>query len=188
MATLNYNDITPKKIIDMNNEPYEVLSSWVFQKQKRKPVNQVKLRSLKTGSMMEATFHANEKAEEAEVETRPMKFIYSRNGEWWFCPPNNPSDRQEVDQNIIGDAAKYLKENTEVQTVWYDEKLIQVRVPVKVELKVVEAPPSVKGNTAQGGVKQVVLETGATVVTPLFIEVGDILRINTESGTYVERA
>jgi len=187
MATLNYNEITPKRIIEQNGEPYEVLSSWVFQKQKRKPVNQVKLRSLKTGSMMEATFHANEKAEEAEVEQRTMKFIFSRNGQWWFCPPNAPADRQEVDSNIIGDAAKFLKENTEVQTLWYDEKLIQVRIPVKVELKVTEAPPSVKGNTAQGGVKQVTLETGAVVVTPLFIEVGDVIRVNTESNSYVER-
>lgn len=188
MATLNYNDITPKKIIEQNGEPYEVLSSWVFQKQKRKPVNQVKLRSLKTGGMMEATFHANEKAEEAEVERRPMKFIYARNNEWWFCPPNKPAERQAISNDVMGDAGKYLKENTEVDTLWYDEKLIQVRAPVKVELKVVEAPPSVRGNTAQGGVKQVIVETGAAVVTPLFIGVGDIIRINTESGAYVERA
>lgn len=188
MAILSYNEITPKKVILYNDEPCEVLSSWVFQKQKRKPVNQVKMRSLKTGSMIEATFHVSEKAEEAETEPRLMKFIYSRNGEWWFCPSDKPSERIEVPAEAVGTAGKFLKANEEVQTLWYDDRLIRVKLPVKVDLKVTEAPPNTRGNTAQGGTKLVTLETGATVNTPMFIEVGDIVRVNTESGDYVERA
>ncbi|HET8581587.1 MAG TPA: elongation factor P [Candidatus Paceibacterota bacterium] len=188
MAVLAYNEITAKKIINYNDEPYEVLSSWVFRKQKRKPVNQVKMRSLKTGSMAEATFHASDKAEEAEVETRPMTFIYHRGDEWIFCPVGKPGERIPVPSSAVGEAGRFLKGSEQVDTVWFDEQLIQVRVPVKAELKVVEAPPSTRGNTAQGGTKLVTLETGATVTTPLFIETGDVIRINTETGTYVERA
>lgn len=187
MAILAYNEILPKRIIVHNDDPCEVTASWVFQKQKRKPVNQVKMRNLKTGSLVEATFHANEKAEEAEVESRPMKFIYSRNGEWWFSPLNNPSERVSVSADAVGDGGKFLKANEEVQTLWFDERLIQVRIPVKVELKVTEAPPNTRGNTAQGGNKLVTLETGATVTTPMFIEAGDVIRVNTDSGSYVER-
>ena len=187
MAILSYNEITPKRIINYNDEPCEVLSSWVFQKQKRKPVNQVKMRNLKTGSMVEATFHVNEKAEEAEVESRPMKFIYSRNDEWWFSPADKPAERTSLSADTVGDAGKFLKEGTEVQTLWFDERLIRVKLPVKVELKVTEAPPSNRGNTAQGGNKLVTLETGATVTTPMFIQTGDIIRVNTESGEYAER-
>lgn len=184
---LSYNEITPKKIIIMNGEPYEVLSSHVFRKQQRKPVNQTKLRSLKTGSMLENTFHQNESAEEAEVETRPIKFIYSRGGEWWFCPPDKPRERFAVAEAVVGPQGKFLKENEEMDSLWFDDEMIQVRIPIKVELEVVEAPPNVKGSTAQGGVKPVVVETGATITAPMFIEVGDTIRVNTETGEYAER-
>lgn len=187
MSVLSYNEITVKKIIVHNGEPCEVLSSLVFRKQQRKPVNQVKMRSLRTGSMIETTFHQNEKVEEADVELLPMKFIYSRGDEWVFCPPDKPGSRTSVSREVIGSASKFLKENTEVQTLWFKEKLIQVRIPIKVDLKVIEAPPSNKGNTAQGGNKVVKLETGATVNTPMFIEVGNIVRVNTETGEYAER-
>ena len=187
MAVLAYNEITVKRIINYNDEPYEVLSSWVFRKQQRKPVNQVKMRSLKTGSMAEVTFHQNDKVDEAEVETKPMQFIYSRRNEWVFCPPGKPGERTNIPADAVGDAGRFLKEGTEVDSVWFDDELIQVRVPIKMELKVTDAPPSIKGNTAQGGNKVVTLETGATVNTPMFINVGDTIRVNTESGAYVER-
>lgn len=184
---LNYNEILPKKIIVLDDEPYEVLSAWVFRKQQRKPVNQTKLRNLKTGSVTERTFHQNDKVDEADIETRPAKFIYSRNGEWWFCHPEKPADRYTVPEDVVGPEGKFLKSNTEVQTAWFDEKLIQVRIPIKMELKVTEAPPNVRGNTAQGGDKVVTLETGATVTVPMFVEAGDVIRVNTQSGEYVER-
>lgn len=171
----------------MDGEPYEVISAWVFRKQQRKPVNQAKLRNLRTGSMMEHTFHVSDKAEEAEVETRPGKFIYHRNGEWFFHESNNPSKRFTLSDDIIGDSGKYLKENTDVDMKWFDGEPIQVKIPIKIDLKVTEAPPNTRGNTAQGGDKLVTTETGATITVPMFIEAGDVIRINTESGEYVER-
>lgn len=185
---LAYNEVLPKKIILVNNEPYEVISAWVFRKQQRKPVNQTKLRNLKTGSTIEMTFHVSDKVEEAEIESKPAKFIYERNGEWFFHELNNPSKRFSLSDTLIGDAGKYLTGNTEVDIRWFDEKPMQVNVPIKMDLKVKEAPPNVRGNTAQGGDKVVVLETGATLTVPMFIETGDVVRINTQTGEYVERA
>jgi elongation factor P len=187
MSMLAYNEVLPKKLIIMDGEPYEVISSWVFRKQQRKPVNQAKLRNLKTGSMMEHTFHVSDKAEEAEVESRPAMFIYHKNGEWWFHEAKDRSKRFELPDGIIGDSAKFLKENTEVDVRWFDDEPIQVRIPVKMDLKVTDAPPNTRGNTAQGGDKVVTVETGTTVTVPMFIETGDTIRINTESGEYVER-
>lgn len=184
---LSYNEVLPKKIIVLDGEPYEVLSSWVFRKQQRKPVNQTKLRNLKTGGMAEHTFHVSDKAEEAQIETTTAVFIYSRDGEWFFHDSEDKSKRFALDESQVGDAGKYLKGNTEVEVRWFDEKPIQVKIPVKIELKVKEAPPNTRGNTVQGGNKVVVLETGANLNVPMFVEVGDVVRINTETGDYVER-
>ncbi len=184
---LAYNEVLPKRLIIVEGEPYEVLSAWVFRKQQRKPVNQAKLRNLKTGSHTEMTFHQSDKIEEAEVETKPAKFIYSRNGEWFFHEINNPSKRFELSEEMIGDSGKYLTANTEVEIRWFEEEPIQVKIPVKMDLKVKEAPPNTRGNTAQGGNKVVVLETGAPLTVPMFVEAGDVVRINTETGEYVER-
>ncbi len=187
MAMLAYNEVLPKKLIIHDGEPYEVLSAWVFRKQQRKPVNQVKLRNLKTGSQTEVTFHQPDKIEEAEVESRPAVFIYERNGEWFFHEQSDKSKRFTLDEGHIGEAGKYLKSNTEVDVRWFEGEPIQVKIPIKMELKVKEAPPNTRGNTAQGGNKVVVLETGAPLNVPMFIEAGDVVRINTESGEYVER-
>jgi elongation factor P len=187
MAMLAYNEVLPKRIIIIDDEPYEVLSAWVFRKQQRKPVNQVKLRNLKSGSMAEHTFHVSDKVEEADIENRTAIFIYERNGEWFFHESKDKSKRFTLTQERIGDESKWLKPNTEVDVKWFDEKPIQVTIPIKVELKVTEAPPNTRGNTAQGGNKLVQLETGAAITVPMFVETGDIIRINTQTGEYVER-
>ena len=184
---LSYNEVLPKRLIIMDGEPYEVLSAWVFRKQQRKPVNQVKLRNLKTGSMAEHTFHVSDKAEEAEVESRPAKFIYEKNGEWWFHEVRDKSKRFSLTDEHMGESGKWLKSDVEVEVRWFEGEPIQVKIPVKVELKVKEAPPNTRGNTAQGGDKVVVLETGANLTVPMFIEAGDVVRINTDAGEYVER-
>ena len=184
---LSYNEITPKKYIDLEGEPFEVLTSWVFRKQMRKPVNQTKLRSLKTGNTVEYTFHQNDKVKEAEIEEKPVRYLYQNKGEYWFCDPTDPKNRFELSQKIVGDLAKYMKQNSEVEGLWYAGEIIGISVPIKVDLKVVEAPPALKGNTAQGGNKQVVVETGASFATPLFINEGDIIRVNTTTGEYAER-
>lgn len=184
---LEYNEIKEKKVIIFEGAPYEVLSSHVFRKQQRKPVNATKLRNLITGSVTETSFHVSDKVEEAELEKRPAKFLYENRGEYWFNEPSDPSKRFKLDPEVIGDQKRFLKVNMLVDIVIYEERMISMRLPIKVELKVVEAPPSIRGNTAQGGTKLVKLETGAELNAPLFINEGDTIRINTETGEYVER-
>ena len=150
-------------------------------------MNATKLKNLITGKVTERSFHVSEKAEEADMADREVKYLYNNRGEWWFADPKNPSDRFKLDADMIGDKGKFLKDNSTVNVLVFDEKIIGVKFPIKVELKVVEAHPAVKGNTAQGGTKQVVLETGATINAPMFIKEGDILRINTETGEYTDR-
>lgn len=187
MAILSYNEITPKKIIIYNDEPCEVLSSWVFRKQQRKPVNQTKLRGLKSGKVLEISFHQAETVQEADIEKKELTYIYASRGEVWFHEAGNPKERLSLPESVIGDKARFIKEKSDVTALEWNEEIIGIEMPIKVELKVVEAPPSVKGNTAQGGSKQVTLETGATVSTPLFINEGDIIRVNTDTGEYTER-
>ena len=184
---LEYNEITVGKFIIFNGEPWEVLSAHVFRKQQRKPVNATKLRNLITGRITENSFHVSEKAEEAEIESKDIKFIYEAKGEYWFHENGEPSKRFALKEEQIGYGSKFLKKDAIAKAMIFDEKIIGVKMPIKVELKVVEAPPSTKGNTAQGGNKVVKVETGASVNAPLFINEGDTIRVNTETGDYVER-
>ena len=184
---LSYNEIKPRTYVVMEGEPYEVLSSHVFRKQMRKPVNATKLRNLITGKVMEYSFHASEKAEEADMLSREVKYLYNNKGEYWFCEKNAPDKRFSLTEDFIGTTGKFMKPNSPIELLSFGEKNIGVTLPIKVELKVTEAPPGIKGNTAQGGAKVVTLETGATINAPLFVQEGDILRINTETGEYVER-
>ncbi len=192
---LEYNEILPKKVILLEGEPYEVLDAHVFRKQMRKPVNQTKLRHLITGKVTEQAFHQAEKAEEADLSTKEVKYLYTNKGEYWFCSVKNPSERFALSSDLVGTVGQFLKANTVVEAVLFadpksddeDGRIISVRVPIKVELLVKEAPPAVRGNTAQGGSKQITLETGTVINAPLFINEGDLVRINTETGQYVER-
>lgn len=184
---LEYNEITVRKFIIWEGEPCEVLDSHVFRKQQRKPVNAVKMRNLISGRVIENSFHVSEKAEEAELSRRKVKFLYQNRGQWWFTEEKDPSKRFELAETMIGSAGKFLKPNSLLDALVFEEKIIGVSLPVKVELKVTDAPNAVKGNTAKGGDKLVTLETGATITTPMFVAEGDIIRINTETGEYVER-
>lgn len=187
MAILSYNEITQKKVIEYNGEPYEVLSSHVFRMQQRKPVNQTKLRHLVSGKVLEISFHQSETVPEAEIGHMDAKYLYTNRGESWFSEEKNPKNRFFFPEDAVSGKVKWLKPNSTVEVMTYKEKPATIEIPIKMDLKVVEAPPSVKGDTATGGNKQVKLETGASVNTPLFINEGDILRINTDTGEYVER-
>lgn len=184
---LEYNEILPKKVILLDDEPYEVLDAHVFRKQQRKPVNQTKLRHLITGKVTEQAFHVSEKVEEADLSTKNVKYLYTNKGENWFCAENNPADRFQLSQETIGTGAQFMKPSMIAEALVFDEKIIGIKLPIKMDLAVKEAPPAVKGDTRQGGSKQIVLETGATINAPLFINEGDLVRINTETGEYVER-
>lgn len=192
MAQLEYNEIRERKIIIYNDEPCEVLESHVARTQQRKPQNQVKLKSLTTGRTFNETFRSADTANEAELEKREVKFLYANRGEYWFVNPSDPKDRFQLPETLLSESIKFLKANENVIALVWDndgeEKIISVRLPIKMTFTVKEAPPSIKGNTANGGGKLVVLETGTTISAPFFIETGDKIIVNTETGEYVERA
>lgn len=187
MAILSYNEITQKKVIDYNGDPYEVLSSHVFRMQQRKPVNQTKLRNLVSGKVTEISFHQSETVPEADISRMQALYLYTNRGESWFAEEGNPKNRFAFPEDAVADKVKWLKQNSPVEVLLFRENPITITVPVKVDLIVKEAPPSIKGDTATGGNKLVTVETGAGVLTPLFINEGDIIKINTDTGEYVER-
>ncbi len=187
MAMLDYSEIVQRKYIVLDGEPWEVIDSHVFRKQQRKPVNATKLKNLITGKVTERSFHVSEKVEEAEIDSRQAKYLYNNRGEFWFCDPSDPSKRYSLPQDVIGPRGKFLKANSIIEILSFGEKTIGVKMPIKVELKVTEAHPAVKGNTAQGGTKSVKLETGAEIQVPMFIKEGEIIRVNTETEEYTER-
>lgn len=192
MATLDYDEIKQRKFIIHEGAPYEILESHVARTQKRKPQNQVKMRNLLNGKVVPGTFHASDTAEEAEISRREALFLFSNKGEFWFCDPKDRAKRFEISADVIGDQAKYLKDNTIVDTKVFEyedeERVIGVTLPIKMTFEVKEAPPAIKGNTASGGGKLVTIETGAQITTPLFIEAGEKIIVNTDTGEYVERA
>ena len=184
---LNYNEILPRKYIVFENEPYEVMSSNTAKKNRQKPVNQTKLKNLINGRVIEQAFHQSDKVQEADIRKRSIIYLYNNKGEFWFSDPENPKDRFQLSEETTKESGIFLKENSEVTGLTFNDTIIGITLPIKIDLTVTEAPPGIKGNTAQGGSKVVTLETGSTVSTPLFINEGDIIRINTETGEYVER-
>ena len=187
MAVLSYNEIVQKKVIIFNDEPCLVVSCHVFRKQQRKPVNITKLKGLKSGRQYEQTFHVSETADEADLENKNVTFIYRKGNEYWFHNTGKPAERFALTEDFIGDQGKFLKDRSDVQALVFDEEIIGIKFPIKVDLKVTEAMPAVKGNTSSSALKQVTVETGATVMVPMFINEGDVISINTESGDYSER-
>lgn len=183
---LDYNEIKLRKYIILDGVPYEVVASHVSRKQANKPTNQTKLKSLLDGRVIQKNFHSSEKVQEADIERKKIKYLYNNKGEFWFCEEDDPSKRFSLEENVL-ESPKFMKENSLVDAKLFNDEIIGTSLPVKVGLRVVDAPPAVKGNTSGGADKLVTLETGAVVTTPIFIKEGDIVEINTETGEYKGR-
>lgn len=145
-----------------------------------------KLRSLTTGNVLEKTFRAGEKVEDAFIEYKKLQFLYSSGDEYHFMDQQT-FEQVQLSAQQLGDVIHYLKENMIVTASSYEGKLISIEPPIFVELKVVEAEPGLKGDTAKSGTKSVKLETGYVIQVPLFVETGNIIKIDTRTGEYVER-
>ena len=146
-----------------------------------------KIKNVETGAVVERTFNPNEKMPAAHVETRAMQFLYETDGMYTFMD-NESYEQSELSKDQLGDALRYLKENMDINLQTFKGKIIGISLPNSVNLEVTECEPSVKGDTATGATKLATLETGYVVKVPLFINQGDVLRIDTRTGNYVERA
>ncbi|MFH0831209.1 MAG: elongation factor P [Parcubacteria group bacterium] len=174
-------------VLEFNDQPYVVLKSDFMKTAQRRPVMRTKLRNLKNGSVLEKTFKQGDKVEAADVNRSQAQYLYKDESQFYFMDQTS-FEQFSVPADVVGEAAKYLKES-EVNTILnFTGKPIAVELPNKVDFKVSEAPPGIKGDTATGGLKEVTLENGLKVNVPLFIKVGDVVRINTETGKYSERA
>lgn len=145
-----------------------------------------KLRNVETGQVLEKTFRAGEKVETAHLEKNEMQFLFSDGADYTFMNTST-FEQVSVPKNQIGDGVKYIKEQMNVHILFHGSKIIGVDIPSHVELKVVETPPSEKGNTAQGGTKPATLETGAVVNVPFFVDVGTTIRVDTRNNQYLDR-
>ncbi len=184
---LNYFDLRKGVQFILDGQPHEVLEFQQIIKAQDATVIRTKVKNLITGKIVDRTFHKGDSFEETESERTQVKFIYANRGKYVFCWAGDPAKRFELAEEKIGAGAKFLTANTILDGVVYEGQIISVTLPIKVQLKVKEAAPGLKGNRAQSGTKAVVLETGATIQAPLFVEAGDILEINTETGEYTKR-
>ncbi len=173
--------------IIVDGEPYEILESMPLKKAQRRVVIQTKIKNLITRNAFYRNFHQEDVCEEAELTKFQAKFLYSHRDKFVFCENNNPGKRFELIKEQIGSMAKFLKPNQIVEGITFEDKIITISLPIKIRLKVTQAPPGIKGDRAQAGNKIAVLETGAEINVPLFIETGDIIEINTEKEEYVRR-
>ena len=190
MARLTYNELKVGTVFtkEGDSDPYQVVEYAFVRMQQRKPVAQLKIKNLISGKVLNYTAHQHENFEEAEIERKNISFIYQAKNQYWFHESGNPGNRFFLTDEAVGSSGQFLKKGLEIAALQFKEETIGIELPIKLDLVVAEAPPAIKGDTAQGGTKSVILETGVKVNVPLFIQEGDVVRINTQSGEYVERA
>ncbi len=184
---LDFNQIKTGKVIKVNELPYVIVKTDHHKMGRGGAVLKVKCRNLIDGNTLEKTFQGAEKADEAETENKKANFMYKDKDEAYFMD-NESFEQFSLSLESIGDKEGFLKEGTDVSVLYFNDKPVSIDLPIKMDFKVVSAPPSVRGNSAGNVTKQVELETGALINVPLFIDEGDIIRLNTDSGEYVERA
>lgn len=187
MVLTPYSELKKGSRIIYNDQPYELIEASAMFKGRGSSVLQVKLKSLITGNIIPQTFRGSDSFEEAELLKLKAKFVYSHKDKYIFSELDNPSKRFDLSEGQIGNIAKFLKTNQEVEALIFNEEIINISMPVKVNLKVNQAPPGTKGDRAQSGNKLVTLETGVEINVPLFVEQDDIIEVNTEKSEYVRR-
>lgn len=184
---LSINDLKNGSLIVIDGDPYIIMSVKHQHIGRGSSSIQTKIRNLKTGQVLERNYKPSDEFEEAEIKKIKSRFLYENRGDCWFDEIGNPKNRFSLKKEEIGDPAEFLKLNLEVLAIMFDEKIIGVELPIKIDYRVIEAPPALRGDTAQGGAKVVTIETGVKITAPLFINEGDIVRINTQTGEYAER-
>lgn len=186
MANYSTNEFKSGLKILLDGDPCSIIENEFVKPGKGQAFNRVKIRNLKTGRVVDKTFKSGETVESADVLETEMQYLYS-DGEFWHFMLPDTFEQYAAAKSAIADAEKWLKEEDVCQvTLWNNDPLL-IAPPNFVELKIVETDPGVRGDTAQGGVKPAKLETGATVRVPLFIEQGEVIKVDTRSGEYVSR-
>ena len=184
---MDLNDLKVGTIILWEKQPVQVIWSNRMRTAQRKPVMQTKLRNVITGKVYEYSFKFGESIDEADVEKEKANFLYADDAGTHFMN-NQTFETIDIDKEVTLEQEKFLKEGMEVSILRFNNKPVSIELPIKIELKVTEAPPDNKGNSGGNVTKPVILETGLQVNAPMFIKEGDVIRIDTRDGQYVERA
>jgi len=184
---LSHNDLRKGTFFILNGEPYQVLDFFPIKKAQGRAIVQTKIKNLISGAVLDKNFHQGDVFEEADIKKIKIKYLYHHRGKYFFCEKDNPAKRFFFTEDQIKNSIKFLKPNEVLEGILFKEKIINLSLPIKVRLKVIEAPPGIVGNRAQVGTKIVKTETGAEINAPLFIKEGDVIEINTETGEYVKR-
>lgn len=183
---LSLNEIKIGALLKIADEPYAVIRADHHKMGRGGAVLKTKLKNLLTGNVVEKTFQGNDKAEEAEIETNKANYLYKTETEAYFM--NNENFEQfSLPLEQIGDKLKFLKKSLDVDILYFQGQPATLKLPIKISLKVISAPPGVKGNSAGNVTKTVELETGAQISAPMFINEGDLVIVNTDTGEYVSR-
>ncbi|NLN45810.1 MAG: elongation factor P [Clostridiaceae bacterium] len=172
---------------EMDGQVFQVIEFQHVKPGKGAAFVRTKYRNVKTGSVVERTFNPNDKFEQARLERRDMQFLY-RDGDLYYLMDTENFEQLPFTAEVLGDAVRFLKENMVCKVLSYKGDIFGVEPPIFVELEITECEPGVRGDTAQNATKTAVLETGATIKVPLFVNQGDVVRIDTRTGDYMERA
>lgn len=184
---ISSNDFRPGVVVTLDGELYAIVASQHVKRGRGSAYVRARVRNLKTGAITERTFNAGERVPHAFLERRDMQYLYHQDNEYVMMDQQS-FEQVALNADLLGDATQFLKDNTVVTVVYYEDRPIAVELPNAVELAVVETAPGIRGDTASGGSKPARLETGATVQVPLFVQEGDIIRVDTRTGEYLERA
>lgn len=187
MATYSTNEFKNGLKIILDGDPCNIVDNEVVKPGKGQAFNRVRLKNLKTGRSWEKTFKSGESVEAADVMETDMEYLYC-DGEFWYFMDSDTFEQVPAGEAAIADAKPYLKEQEKCMITLWNGAPLTVTVPNFVELEVTETDPGLKGDTAQGGTKPATLSTGAVVRVPLFIDQGEVLKIDTRTGEYVSRA
>ena len=184
---INVNDLKVGMTIMYENNIYSVMDTQHVKPGKGAAFVQAKLKNLRNGSIIENRFNSSDKVEQARIEKKSMQFLYSMNDTYYFM---NMSDYEQIElsKSLIGDEADLLKENLEVDIMFFEGEMLGMNLPDKIALKVTHTEPAVKGNTTSSAMKDATLETGKVVKVPLFIEEGEAILVSSKDGKYVSRA
>ncbi|AVX20130.1 MAG: elongation factor P [Bacillota bacterium] len=183
---ISSNDFRNGMTIEVEGDVYQIVEFQHVKPGKGAAFVRTKLKNVRTGAVIERTFNAGEKVPKAHVERKEMQYLYN-DGENYNFMDMETYDQVMLSKEQLGDAIKWLKDNMNIHVLMFQGQTIGVEVPNFVELKVVDTPPGIKGDTASGGSKPATLETGAVVQVPFFVETGDVLQIDTRTGTYIKR-
>lgn len=183
---MDLNDLKLGTIILWENQPVQVIWSNRMRTAQRKPVMQTKLRNVITGKVYEYSFKFGEKIDEADITREKASFLYT-DGEGTHFMNQESFETVDIAKEVTQEQERFLKESMEVQILRFNGKPVSIELPIKIELKVTEAPPDTKGNSGGNVTKPITLETGLVVNAPMFIKEGDIVRVDTRDGQYVER-